>query len=560
VTGPDSGAWPADDRAADVAVAAAGPDATAAIEAHVAALVTDKVASRITALDPTLWGEAAVSEASIRLGWVGLPDTSRPLVEPITELRAALAAEGVDRVVLCGMGGSSLAPEVITATFGVPLVVLDSTDPAMIRSTLTDLERTVVVVSSKSGGTLETDSQRRTFEAAFTAAGIDAKSRIVVVTDPGSPLEKASQEAGYRAIFSADPTIGGRYSALTAFGLVPAGLAGVDIGALLDEAAAVADVLAEDSEANPALVLGAVLGGNHLGGDAHAPLRDKIVFTDLGSGLPGFGDWVEQLIAESTGKEGTGILPVVTTTAHAPEVLSPPDDVTVVRLLPAGEEAVPAGEATGSSVSVSGPLAAQMLLWEYAVVIAGRLLGINPFDQPDVESAKVATRGLLDATPGPDPADAVDGAVEIRATDGLLNGATTVEAALDALLAALPSRGYLAVMAYLNRLGEADLAQVRDPLAARTHRPVTFGWGPRFLHSTGQFHKGGPPVGVYLQITGVSDDDLEIPERPFSFGTLIGAQAAGDGKVLAEHGRPVLRLHLTDRKAGLAQVIAVLSR
>ena len=556
----DSGIWPADDRAADVAVAPSGPDATAALERYLSALVSDKVASRITGLDPTLWGDAAVPEASIRLGWVGLPDSSRPLVEEIETLRSELAAEGVDRVVLAGMGGSSLAPEVITAAFGVDLVVLDSTDPAMIRSTLVDLERTVVVVSSKSGGTLETDSQRRIFESSFTAAGIDAKSRIVVVTDPGSPLEKASQEAGYRAIFSADPAVGGRYSALTAFGLVPSGLAGVDVGALLDEASAVADVLAEDSEANPALVLGAVLGGTHRGGDAHGPIRDKIVFTDLGSGLPGFGDWVEQLIAESTGKEGTGVLPVVTTTAKAPEVHSPADDVIIVRLLPAGEEAVSTDGSSATAVSVSGPLGAQMLLWEYAVAIAGRLLGINPFDQPDVESAKAAARGLLDSTPGPDPADAVDGAVEIRATDGLLDGAGTVEAAVDALLAALPPRGYLAVMAYLDRLGESALAEVRDPLAALTGRPVTFGWGPRFLHSTGQFHKGGPPVGAYLQITGVSDNDLEIPDRPFSFGTLIGAQAAGDGKVLADHGRPVLRLHLTDRKAGLAQVVSVLSR
>ena len=552
--------WPADDRAADVAVAASGPDAAAALERYLPALVSDKVASGITDLDPTLWGEAAVPESSIRLGWVGLPDTSRPLVEPIEKLRTELLAEGVDRVVLAGMGGSSLAPEVITAAFGADLVVLDSTDPSMIRSALVELERTVIVVSSKSGSTLETDSQRRTFEAAFTAAGIDAKSRIVVVTDPGSPLEKASLEAGYRAVFSANPNVGGRYSALTAFGLVPSGLAGVDIGTLLDQAAAVADVLAEDSDANPALILGAVLGGTHRGGDAHAPLRDKIVFTDLGSGLPGFGDWAEQLIAESTGKEGTGLLPVVTTTGKAPEVLNPPDDVTVVRLLPAGEEAVATGTPAGSSVSVSGPLGAQMLLWEYAVAIAGRLLGINPFDQPDVESAKKAARGLLDAQPAAEPADAVDGVVEIRATPGLLNGATTVEGALEALFAAIPARGYLAVMAYLNRIGEASLAEVRDPLAARTGRPVTFGWGPRFLHSTGQFHKGGAPVGAYLQITGVTDDDLEIPDRPFTFGKLIAAQAAGDAGVLADHGRPVLRLHLTDRKAGLAQITAILSR
>jgi glucose-6-phosphate isomerase len=558
----DPEVWPADDAAADVAVAVAGPDAAAALEANLATLVSDKVASRITGGDPTLWGDAAVSEASIRLGWTTLADTSRPLVEPIEELRSELAAEGVDRVVLCGMGGSSLAPEVITAEAGVPLVVLDGTDPGQVASALVELERTVVVVSSKSGGTVETDSQRRTFEKAFTDAGIDAKSRIVVVTDPGSPLEKASQEAGYRAIFGADPTIGGRYSALTAFGLVPSGLAGADIGALLDEAAAVSGQLAEDSEANPALILGTVLGASRLGGDPAAPFRDKVTFVDLGSGLPGFGDWAEQLIAESTGKEGTGLLPVVVGSADSPEVRSPADDVLPVRLVPIGDEGKDdqVGSSAGASVSVAGPLGAQFLLWEYATAIAGRLLGINPFDQPDVESAKAAARGLLDATPEPVPADAVDGAIEIRATPGLLQGATTVEAAVDALLATLPPRGYLAVMAYLNRIEDAALADVRDPLAKRAGRPVTFGWGPRFLHSTGQFHKGGPPIGVYLQVTADPADDLEIPDRPFTFGKLIGAQAAGDAKVLADPGRPVLRLNLTDRAAGLEQLTAVLAR
>jgi glucose-6-phosphate isomerase len=561
VTGPDAGIWPADDVAASLAVSASGADALAALDQHLSTLVGDKVASRMTGGDPTLWGDAAVSEASIRLGWVGLADTSRPLVEPINELRSELLAEGVDRVVLCGMGGSSLAPEVITAAAGVDLVVLDGTDPAMVRSTLVELERTVVVVSSKSGSTVETASQRAAFEAAFSAAGIDAKSRIVVVTDPGSPLEKFAADAGYRAVFSADPTVGGRFSALTAFGLVPSGLAGVDIGDLLDEASAVSDLLAEDSEANPGLVLGAVLGGTHHGGRADAPLRDKIVFADLGSGLPGFGDWAEQLIAESTGKEGTGLLPVVTPSPQAPEVSRPPDDVVLIRLLPVGDDPQSGDAATAEAVvSVAGPLGAQMLLWEYAVAVAGRLLSINPFDQPDVESAKKAARGLLDAQPGPEPADAVDGAVEIRATPGLLQGAERLDDAVDALLASIPSRGYLAVMAYLDRLAEASLADVRDPLARRTERPVTFGWGPRFLHSTGQFHKGGPPIGAYLQITGDSTEDLQIPDSPFSFGVLIGAQAAGDAKVLADLGRPVLRLHLTDRAAGLAQVIASLTR
>jgi glucose-6-phosphate isomerase len=537
-----------------------------AVAAHVPTLVADGVASAIGRGDATLWGPDAESEASIRLGWVSLAESSRPLLPRIERLRAELAAEGVDRVVLCGMGGSSLAPEVITATAGVPLVVLDGTDPGQVTAAVSqDLARTVVVVSSKSGGTLETDSQRRAFESAFTAAGIDAATRIVVVTDPGSPLETASREAGYRAVFTADPTVGGRFSALTAFGLVPSGLAGVEVADLLDDAAMVADLLTDDDAGNPALVLGAALAGTE-------PLRDKIVFADEGSGIVGFGDWAEQLIAESTGKQGTGLLPVVTEGPGAPEVTGGADDVLLVRLVPATD--APTGPAeddtaphepavTGhgaAAVTVAGPLGAQMLLWEYAVCVAGRLLGINPFDQPDVESAKNAARGMLDARPEASPAAFADGPVEVRGTPGLLDGVHDVAGAVDALLGRLGPRGYLAVMAYLDRETDAGLASVRAPLAARTGRPVTVGWGPRFLHSTGQYHKGGPAEGVYLQITADAVRDLPIPDRPFGFGQLIAAQAAGDAQVLADHDRPVLRLHLTDRDAGLRRLAEVLGR
>jgi glucose-6-phosphate isomerase len=537
--------WAGDEQSAAVQVSASGAASEAAAR-HVPALIEAGIASRIAAQDPTVWGQAAESEASIRLGWVALAETSRPLIAPIEALRAELAAEGVDRVVLCGMGGSSLAPEVITAAAGVPLVVLDGTDPGQVWAALsTDLDRTVVVVSSKSGSTVETDSQRRAFEAAFTAAGIDPRSRIVVVTDPGSPLEAASTQAGYRAIFQADPMVGGRFSALTAFGLVPCGLAGADVPALLDQAAAVADLLAEDAETNPALVLGTALGGTD-------PLRDKIVFADAGSSLPGFADWAEQLIAESTGKEGTGVLPVALDGPGAPELAAPAPDVLAVRLV---DDAAAAG-ASGDGVAVSGPLGGQFLLWEYAVAIAGYLLGINPFDQPDVESAKVAARGMLDSRPTPPPPDAVDGGIEIRATPGLLGGAGTLDGAIEALLATLGPRGYLAVMAYLDRERDTALAGVRPLLAAGSGRPVTFGWGPRFLHSTGQYHKGGPAVGAYLQITADAAQDLDVPGRPFTFGQLIAAQAAGDAQVLAEHDRPVLRLHLPDRKAGIRAVLA----
>ncbi|MBT2247540.1 glucose-6-phosphate isomerase [Arthrobacter sp. BHU FT2] len=521
-----------------------------ALEQHLPALVEDRIATRIFAKDHTLWGSDAESESAIRLGWVEAATVSQPLVKDILELREALRAEGVTRIVLCGMGGSSLAPEVIAGTAGVELTVLDSTDPDQVRAALADrLAETAIVVSSKSGSTVETDSQRRIFEQAFNDAGVDAASRIIIVTDPGSPLDKASREAGYRAVFNADPNVGGRFSALTAFGLVPSGLAGVDIQAFLDEAEETAEVLNEDAPENIGLALGTALGGT-------TPLRNKIVIAEDGSGIKGFADWAEQLIAESTGKLGTGVLPVVAGPG-SPEVAEGADDVLVVRLVAADADV----DLAENQVAIAGGLAAQMMVWEFATAVAGRLLGINPFDQPDVEAAKVAARGLLDAQPEPTPAAFVDGAIEVRGGQWLGSASTAAEA-VSALLDTLAPDSYLSVQAYFDRLAYASFEGVRDELAAVTRRPVTFGWGPRFLHSTGQFHKGGPAIGVFLQVTAAAAEDLAIPERPFTFGELIAAQAAGDAQVLEEHGRPVLRLHLTDRAAGVAQlqdIVAALS-
>lgn len=528
-----------------------------AVEAHLPTLVEDQVASRLFAQDPTLWGPAAEAESAIRLAWTGLHRTSRPLVGEISALREQLRERGVTRIALCGMGGSSLAPEVICATAGVELVVVDSSDPDMVRSCVEDdLAHTAVVVSSKSGSTVETDSQRRVFIKAFEDAGIDPTERVVIVTDPGSAMDTQSRADGYRVI-NADPDVGGRYSALTAFGLVPSGLAGVDVGALLDEAEEVADLLAEDDAANPGLRLGAALGGT-------VPLRDKLLLTDRGTPIVGFADWAEQLIAESTGKEGTGLLPVVVGTEGAAKAVTTAADASVVALTDEEDDSVPT-DAVPSQINVSGTLGAQLLLWEVATAVAGRLLGINPFDQPDVESAKSAARDLM-ANPSEtaEPALGTDGAVQIRTAGDALDlggAADSLEASVDALTAELdPERGYLAVMVYLDRLAHADLAAVRAALEARTGRPVTFGWGPRFLHSTGQFHKGGPPVGVYLQVTGTPHEDLAVPGQEFTLGTFIAAQAAGDAQVLADAGRPVLRLHLTDQTAGLMQLREVLGR
>ena len=511
-------------------------------EQHLPALLADKVATRIFAKDATLWGPDAEAESSVRLGWVEAAAVSQTLVGDILALRDALRSEGVSRIVLCGMGGSSLAPEVIAGTAGVELTVLDSTDPEQVAAALADrLTETAIVVSSKSGSTLETDSQRRIFEHAFTEAGVDAKSRIIIVTDPGSPLDTSARAGGYRAVFNADPNVGGRYSALTAFGMVPSGLAGVDIQAFLDEAEEAAEVLNDDSAENIGLALGAALGGTN-------PLRNKIVIAEDGSGIVGFADWAEQLIAESTGKLGTGVLPVVAGPGSPEATLGAPD-VLVIRLVAADAD-IELGE---NEVAIAGGLPTQMMAWEFATAVAGRLLGINPYDQPDVEAAKIAARGLLDAQPEPTPAAFTDGAFEVRGGDWL-GGAGTAAEAVSALLGELGPDNYLSVQAYFDRLAYASLGGTRDQLAALSGRPVTFGWGPRFLHSTGQFHKGGPAIGVFLQVTAAAETDLPIPGLPFSFGELISAQAAGDAQVLSEHGRPVLRLHLTDRAAGVRQL------
>ena len=500
----------------------------------------DGLAQALVGKDPTLWGPEATAEAGVRLGWLDAVATGRALVPGVVALREQLAAEGVDRVVLAGMGGSSLAPEVVCAAAGVPLVVLDTTDPGQVAAALTELERTVVVCSSKSGGTVETDSHRRAARAAFSAAGLDPAQRIVVVTDPGSPLQAAAEQEGVRAVFLADPDVGGRYAALTAFGLVPSALAGADVAALLDQAAALEPSLADPD--GPALALGAVIGGAAVDG------RDKLVLA--GASSAGLADWVEQLVAESTGKQGRGVLPVVVEGPQAPGT-EPAGDLHLV-LLDAAPETVGTG--------VQGPLGAQFLGWEYAVAVAGRVLGVNPFDQPDVQEAKDATARVLADAPAPSAPLFTAGAVEVRATGDLLAEVDDLVAALDALLHAVPDRGYLAVMAYLDRSRDAAAHELRAALAARLAHPVTFGWAPRLLHSTGQLHKGGPQVGAFLQITGAVERDLDVPGRPYTFGRLQAAQAEGDLQALAARERPVLRLHLTDRAAGLGQILEAARR
>ncbi|PZF99632.1 glucose-6-phosphate isomerase [Micromonospora deserti] len=508
------------------------------------ALAANDVPGRLARKDPTLWGPDAEAEAKIRLGWVDTHRRSRELLHQLAELKAELV--DLDHVVLAGMGGSSLAPEVIARTLGKPLTVLDTTDPGQVRAALADrLERTVVVVSSKSGSTVETDSHRRAYWQAFLDAGMteaEAGRHFVVVTDPGSPLEATAVEMGAVTVL-ADPTVGGRYSALTAFGLVPSALAGVEVVELLDQADALAEVLGRDRD-NPGLALGAALGAAATTG------RDKIALISDGTGIDGLGDWAEQLIAESTGKAGVGILPVVVESPQSPGATGP-DVLTVTYggALTTGD--VPGG---GSSpdLAVNGPLGAQFLAWEYATAVAGVVLGIDPFDQPNVTESKENTEKILASGPPAETPSFTEGAIEGYAPAGAPGDLAGV---LRWLVDGLGDDGYLAVMAYLDRLADADAARLRPLLAGATGRPVTFGWGPRFLHSTGQYHKGGPQVGSYLQLTGAVDVDLPVPGRPYTFGELQAAQAAGDRQALAGRQRPLLRLHLTDRSAGIVQLL-----
>ncbi|WP_213456460.1 glucose-6-phosphate isomerase [Rhizomonospora bruguierae] len=508
-------------------------------------LVAGGVPEKLSAKDPTLWGPAAESEAKIRLGWVDTFRRGRELLPQLAELKAELS--DLTHVVLAGMGGSSLAPEVITRTLGRPLTVLDTTDPHQVRIALADrLLSTVVVVSSKSGSTVETDSHRRAYWQAFLDAGLteaEAARHFVIVTDPGSPLEATAREMGAYVVL-ADPDVGGRYSALTAFGLVPAALAGVDVAELLDQAAELSEALTAE-QGNPGLALGAALGAAARNG------QDKVALVPDGTGIVGLGDWAEQLIAESTGKNGIGILPVVVESPDSPGA-SGSDVLTVSTGGSLGPGAV-LGGGVPPDVAVNGPLGAQFLAWEYATAVAGRVLGINPFDQPNVTESKENTNRILaGGAPAGTPAFTT-GAVEVYGAGSIRDD---LASALRWLLTETVDSGYLAVMVYLDRFGDAAAAELRPLLAAAAGRPVTFGWGPRFLHSTGQYHKGGPQVGTFLQITGAVTGDLPVPGKPYSFGQLQAAQAAGDRQALTGRQRPVLRLHLTDRAAGLAQVLA----
>ncbi len=511
----------------------------AAVEQKVALAGRDEVTRRLRERDRTLWAPPGTPEVADRLGWL---DIAERMLGELGELEAfaeQISREQYTHVMLLGMGGSSLAPEVLRRSFHhrpdrPALHVLDSTDAATIRAVQgeVDLEHTLFLVSSKSGGTIEPLS----LFAHFWSLVGDGRS-FVAITDPGSGLEQLASEQGFRRTFHGDPNIGGRYSALSAFGIVPAVLMGVDAAPLLTGAQEAWNTIVEDRTASAthtaAVWLGAALSALAQNG------RDKLTFV-IAQSLPGLGLWLEQLVAESTGKRGTGILPVAEeplgepgdygpdrVLAYLPDVSAPdPElDARVQAVADAGHPLI--------TVPTRGPvdLGRVFMLAELAVAVAGWGLRINPFDQPNVQQAKDATKRVL---------------VEYEARHELPVPADADEAALRSLLLGGGPPEYVALMAYLQPSAEMDaaVAELRTVVRGTTKATTTFGYGPRFLHSTGQFHKGGPRTGRFLQLVHDGPEDVEIPGAPYTFTTLKHAQAIGDLQTLRELGRPAERVRL----------------
>jgi len=515
------------------------PGLSAPIQERAAAAREQEIARRLREGDASIWGAPAVAEVANRLGWLTIAERMIGELGEIERFADEVHADGIRDVVLLGMGGSSLAPEVLRRSFGhtdgrPALHVLDSTDAARIASiqSAVDLQRTLFIVSSKSGGTIEPLS----LFAHFFSLVPDG-SRFVAITDPGSGLAALAQEHSFRRTFLGDPDIGGRYSALSAFGIVPAALIGVDVRALLEGARQAWDTAlapgAGDQELGAPVWLGGALSALARSG------RDKLTFITSPT-LPGLGLWLEQLVAESTGKHGTGILPVAEEPlgepgvygedrvfAHLPD-LGSPDPGTDARM----DELAAAGHPV-ITIPTRGPrdLGRVFLLAELAVAVSGWGLEINPFDQPNVQQAKDATNTVLAAYEQsgelPEPASAGDEALR-----SLLLGSSPPE--------------YVAIMAYCEPGAEFDraAAELRVAIRERTRVTSTFGYGPRFLHSTGQFHKGGPRTGRFLQLIHDGPADVSIPGASYTFTTLKRAQALGDLNTLRELGLPAEHLKL----------------
>jgi transaldolase/glucose-6-phosphate isomerase len=515
---------------------------------------------RLWAKDYTLWSREHVAELTDRLGWLTLPETMPEHVRDLTAFADRVRADGFRHVVLLGMGGSSLAPEVFQRTFGnasgyPELKVLDSTHPDAVRAIEKSIDpaRTLFLVSSKSGGTTETMSFFYYFWERVKESAKEPGQNFVAITDPGTSLEKLAGDRHFRRVFSSPPQVGGRYSALTVFGLVPAALIGVDVGRLLDEARTVSETCAfcVPEKSSPPLILGAAMGELALAG------RDKVTFVASPS-LEAFPIWVEQLIAESTGKHGKGIVPV------ANEPLGPPDVYGNDRFFAYLSMATDQAGSTPSAISAlqkkghpvahiqlreRTDLGQEFFRWEIATAAAGSVLGINPFDQPDVQLAKeLAKSAMSQASSG-----AGRKAADMHSVEESGFRKTFAE-----FLAGTRPRDYVGLQAYIAPSSQHTqaLQQLRVALRDRLKLATTSGFGPRFLHSTGQLHKGGMNTGVFLQIVDGSSSDVRVPETNYSFTELIRAQAEGDYQALKQRGRRVLRVNLgADAATGLKKLL-----
>jgi len=546
------------------------------------ALEDAQAGSRIWGRDGTLWTQepqatsgpapSDVEGIENRLGWLELPTTMPVEVTRLKALATEVQAAGTERVVLLGMGGSSLAPEVMRHVLGVSpgypdLLVLDTTDPTQIRRVTQSsplLSHTLFIVASKSGTTIEMQSLFAHFrDALINEVGVEHwAGHFCAITDQGTPLEALARTEGFQALYLNPTDIGGRFSALSLFGLVPAALMGVDLDKLLHRAKAMAwqcRVMATPAD-NPGMVLGAIMGELA----RHPSPRDKLTLLTSPE-LSAFGAWAEQLVAESTGKQNRGILPVegegpIQIADYGPDRLfvylrlegaeNTPNDARVAALAEAGHPVV--------VLPLADPydLGAEFFRWEFATAVAGQRLGVNPFDQHNVESAKVQARTALDhyrecLSLPEEPALLRDGALSVYGRD---LGVSSLIDHVRAFSGQAKEGDYVAIMAYVARnAANHDLLQsMRRSLGDALHLVVTVGFGPRFLHSTGQLHKGGPNTGLFLQITQDESDDLPIPGQPYSFGVLKRAQALGDLQALRQVGRRVLRVNIgPDVQGGL---------
>lgn len=536
----------------------------------------DRGTARLWQKDASIW---TGTDEGQWLGWLDSPSAKAADVQALGEFASRVRDDGFTDVLLLGMGGSSLCPEVLAETFGPAagwpqLHVLDSTDPAQVRAVVSraDLARTLVIVASKSGSTLEPNIfYAYVHERLVAAVGHEHAGRhLVAITDPGSKLQRVAGEAGFRQVFRGEPSIGGRYSALSPFGLVPASLLGLDLDRWLSSARAMAESCGPDRPAatNPGVGPGVVLGTAAVTG------RDKLTFV-VSPRIGSLGAWLEQLVAESTGKRGKAIIPVDREPLGPPECYGADRLFAYVRLSAApdpdqdaGIEALAAAGHPVLRVNVAEPLdlAGEFFRWEIATAVAGAIMGINPFDQPDVEASKVATRALTSdfevrgVLPSETPV--IEGQGLRLFTDEA--NAATIAAAADASTSAawiaahldrLTAGDYFALLAYvpMTPAHEAILRQIRTRVRDRRRVATCVGFGPRFLHSTGQAYKGGPSSGVFLQITCEDAEDLPVPGARYSFGVVKAAQARGDFQVLLDRGRRALRVHLgPDVRAGLA--------